>query len=182
LINNFLSFGSKYIYCKQFVFNKIVEEMSTAEQAALDEEFYVRYYVGHKGDFGHEYLQFEFNPDGLLKYTNNSNYKRDGTIHKEVYVGPTVIKELRKIIEDSEILKEDDDKWPEPNNEGRQELEIVLNNEHVSFATSKIGTSLEVGRSKDPEGLTNFYYLTQDLKSLVFSLISLHFKIKPFRQ
>jgi hypothetical protein len=23
-----------------------------------------RYYVGHKGKFGHEFLEFEFNPDG----------------------------------------------------------------------------------------------------------------------
>jgi len=33
--------------------------------------------------------------------------------------------------------------------------------------------------SSDPEGLRVFYYLVQDLKALVFSLISLHFKIKP---
>jgi hypothetical protein len=24
-----------------------------------------RYYVGHKGKFGHEFLEFEFRPDGL---------------------------------------------------------------------------------------------------------------------
>ena len=28
------------------------------------EDFYVRYYVGHKGKFGHEFLEFEFRPDG----------------------------------------------------------------------------------------------------------------------
>ena len=37
----------------------------------------------------------------------------------------------------------------------------------------------EVQDSKDPEGLKLFYYLVQDLKCLVFSIISLHFKIKP---
>lgn len=31
--------------------------------------------------------------------------------------------------------------------------------------------------SADPEGLRVFYYLVQDLKALVFSLISLHFKV-----
>jgi len=31
--------------------------------------------------------------------------------------------------------------------------------------------------SSDPEGLRVFYYLVQDLKALVFSLISLHFKV-----
>ena len=39
------------------------------------EEFYVRYYVGHKGKFGHEFMEFEFRPDGRLRYANNSNYK-----------------------------------------------------------------------------------------------------------
>ena len=29
-------------------------------------EFYLRYYVGHKGKFGHEFLEFEFRPDGKL--------------------------------------------------------------------------------------------------------------------
>ena len=28
-------------------------------------DFYLRYYVGHKGKFGHEFLEFEFRPDGL---------------------------------------------------------------------------------------------------------------------
>lgn len=32
--------------------------------------------------------------------------------------------------------------------------------------------------SKDPDGLRIFYYLVQDLKSLVFSLIGLHFKVR----
>lgn len=32
---------------------------------------------------------------------------------------------------------------------------------------------------RDPEGLRAFYYLVQDLKCFVISLISLHFKIKP---
>ena len=29
-------------------------------------EIYLRYYVGHKGKFGHEFLEFEFRPDGEL--------------------------------------------------------------------------------------------------------------------
>lgn len=41
--------------------------------AAL-EEFYVRYYVGHKGKFGHEFLEFEFRPNGLLRYGEFSHW------------------------------------------------------------------------------------------------------------
>lgn len=29
--------------------------------------FYLRYYVGHRGKFGHEFLEFEFRPDGQFK-------------------------------------------------------------------------------------------------------------------
>ena len=36
---------------------------------------------------------------------------------------------------------------------------------------------MDVTESDDPEGLRVFYYLVQDLKALVFSLISLHFKV-----
>ncbi|XP_024360873.1 protein mago nashi homolog [Physcomitrium patens] len=142
-------------------------------------EFYVRYYVGHKGKFGHEFLEFEFRPDGKLRYANNSNYKNDTMIRKEVFLTQAALKECRRIITDSEILKEDDNNWPEPDRIGRQELEIVMGNEHISFTTSKIGSLLDVQSSKDPEGLRIFYYLVQDLKCFVFSLIGLHFKIKP---
>lgn len=43
--------------------------------------------------------------------------------------------------------------------------------------TAKIGSLHDVTESEDPEGLRVFYYLVQDLKALVFSLISLHFKV-----
>lgn len=143
------------------------------------EDFYVRYYVGHKGKFGHEFLEFEFRPDGKLRYANNSNYKNDSLIRKEVFCNETVMAELKRIIEDSEILKEDDNNWPEPDRIGRQELEVVMGKEHISFTTAKIGSLLDVQSSKDPEGLRGFYYLVQDIKCYVFSLIGLHFKIKP---
>ena len=34
------------------------EEVQVVEKAEND--FYLRYYVGHKGKFGHEFLEFEF--------------------------------------------------------------------------------------------------------------------------
>ncbi|KAJ8602032.1 hypothetical protein CTAYLR_002725 [Chrysophaeum taylorii] len=145
----------------------------------MDDEFYLRYYVGHKGKFGHEFVEFEFQPNGKLRYANNSNYKNDSMIRKEVTVTKAVMDELKRIVEDSEVTREDDNQWPEPDRVGRQELEIKLNGEHISFTCSKIGSLLDVQDSKDPEGLRIFYYLVQDLKCLVLSLIALHFKIKP---
>lgn len=60
-----------------------------------------------------------------------------------------------------QIMKEDDNNWPEPDRVGRQELEIVMGNEHISFTTSKIGSLVDVQSSNDPEGLRIFYYLVQ---------------------
>jgi hypothetical protein len=39
--------------------------------------------VGHKGKFGHEFMEFEITPNGKLRYANNSNYKNDVMIRKE---------------------------------------------------------------------------------------------------
>jgi GrpB-like predicted nucleotidyltransferase (UPF0157 family) len=50
-----------------------------------------------------------------------------------VCVSALIIQEIKRIIKDSEILKEDDSKWPRKNKDGRQELEIRLGNEHISF-------------------------------------------------
>jgi protein mago nashi len=134
---------------------------------------------GHKGKFGHEFLEFEFRPDGKLRYANNSNYKNDKLIRKEMYVSPEILAEVARIVKESEVMKEDDRDWPEGDRVGSQELEIVCGDEHCSFTTAKIGSLLDVQSSKDPEGLRVFYYLVQDLKCFAFSLINLHMKIKP---
>lgn len=90
------------------------------------EDFYLRYYVGHKGKFGHEFLEFEFRPDGKLRYANNSNYKNDTMIRKEAYVHNSVMDELKRVILDSEIMDEDDSLWPPPDRVGRQVKNIIL--------------------------------------------------------
>ncbi|KAM4066989.1 mago nashi protein [Hirsutella rhossiliensis] len=148
------------------------------------EPFYLRYYSGHMGRFGHEFLEFDFRAVGdgrsaVTRYANNSNYRNDSLIRKEMCVSSVIVDEIKRIVKTSEIVKEDDSKWPQKNKDGRQELEIRMGNEHISFETAKIGSLVDVTESADPEGLRVFYYLAQDLKALVFSLIALHFKIKP---
>ena len=69
--------------------------------------------------------------------------------------------------------------WPRPDRIGRQELEIVVDNEHICFNLGKVGSLADVKASEDPEGLRVFYYFVQDLKSLVLSLLTLHFRQKP---
>ena len=119
-------------------------EQTERESQRKREDFYLRYYVGHKGKFGHEFLEFEFKGDGRLRYANNSQYKAENLIRKEVYVNDIILDELRRIIEESEILKESDKSWPAPNRVGRQELEIVLGDKKTMIATSKFGSYGEV--------------------------------------
>jgi hypothetical protein len=103
--------------------------------AAVGDDFFVRYYVGHKGRFGHEFMEFEFRGDGTLRYANNSNYKRDKMIRKQgvgcgeascnecveltdspwthmllslhhtARISEAVLSEVRKIVEDSGIVE-----------------------------------------------------------------------------
>ncbi|GAM20766.1 hypothetical protein SAMD00019534_039410 [Acytostelium subglobosum LB1] len=153
----------------------------TTTAAPAKDDFYLRYYIGHKGKFGHEFLEFELRSGNKLRYANNSKYKSETIIRKEVSVSDSVTGVIKKIVKDSGIMMEEDTNWPEPDVVGKQELEVVYNDEHISFTTTKIGSLLEVEKSKDPEGLKVFFYLIQDLKCLVFSLIGLHFKIKPIQ-
>lgn len=44
-----------------------------------------------------------------------------------------MIDEVKRIIAESEITKEDDNSWPEPDRVGRQELEVKMGNEHIHF-------------------------------------------------
>ena len=75
-----------------------------------------------------------------------------------MWVGPLVVKELKRIVEQSEIIKydsplflfsffsahavpltrppphrEDDTNWPKKNIVGKQELEIRVGNDHIAF-------------------------------------------------
>lgn len=54
-----------------------------------------------------------------------------------VCVSSLVVDEIRRIVKQSEIMKEDDAKWPQKNKDGRQELEIRLGNDHISFEVTK---------------------------------------------
>jgi hypothetical protein len=40
-----------------------------------------------------------------MRYANNSNYKNDTMIKKEAFVGPAVLAELKRIIDDSEVSR-----------------------------------------------------------------------------
>ena len=97
---------------------------------AHNDEFYVRYYVGHQGQYGHEFFELELYPSGKLRYANNSNYKHESMVRREIFVGPAVTEEFKRIIVESGITQVDDASWEVP--DARQaELEIKLGNQHV---------------------------------------------------
>ena len=48
-------------------FRKRAHCAAKGASAMASEDFYCRYYTGHKGKFGHEYMEFEFLPNGLMK-------------------------------------------------------------------------------------------------------------------
>lgn len=144
------------------------------------DEFYLRYYVGHRGQFGHEFMEFELYPSGKLRYANHSRYKDDSLIRKQVFVSPAVVEEFKRMIRSSDITRVDDSKWKEPDPaQGSQELECKIGSHHLAFTTCEIGSTLDIQQSPDPEGLKVFYLLVQDLKALVMSLISCHFNTRP---
>jgi protein mago nashi len=130
------------------------------EGAGADaDEFYLRYYVGHRGKFGHEYVELEVLPDGELRYSNGSRYKSDQDIRKRAVLSPAVIGELRRMVEESGVLGVDDEQWPMPDANGKQELEVVSGDTHISFVTAKINSAAEVAASQDPAGLRTFHTL-----------------------
>ena len=84
---------------------------------------------------------------------------------------------MKRIVLESGILQCNDAQWPKPDKIGKQELVIRVGDKEVKLQTSKIGSYAEVQKNKDADGLTAFFYLVQDLKCFVFSLVNLHFRV-----
>eukprot|EP00796_Vickermania_ingenoplastis_P005457 gene5457-3935_t len=144
----------------------------------LDSSFhYIRYYAGHTGRFGNEFIEFEIREDGQLKYSNNSHYRSEKIIKKQARVSPAVLEQIKSLLVKQQICETNDNDWPEPDRNGRQELEVWLGGTHVSLVTNKLTTFADVDATNDKD-LENFYAFVKDLKNLVLDLVSLHFKIK----
>lgn len=74
-----------------------------------------------------------------------------------VCVSSLVVDEIKRIVKSSEIMKEDDSKWPQKNKDGRQELEIRLGTEHISFEVRDHSAALPT--SAPPSLSSPFYVL-----------------------
>jgi hypothetical protein len=77
LTNRFISpssFFIKNVGCKKFLWseaNDITLQKMADTTTAAGKDIYVRYYVGHHGQHGAEFLEFEY-ANGRLRYANNS--------------------------------------------------------------------------------------------------------------
>lgn len=160
--------------------DEIEEQQETEEQRdQLNDSFYFRYYNGHNGKFGTEFIEFELvGKDQLLRYANETHYRRDSTIRKEVKLNKPVIAWLRQTIQATNVMELDDSQWPEADDVGRQELEIKLGSVHIFFVTTKLSSKADVAQYKTcAQDLQIFYDLTLDVKSWLLDIINLHFRI-----
>ena len=68
------------IFVQQVLLSETAISVTMASPTGTSTDFYLRYYVGHKGKFGHEFLEFEFRPDGeymsLMWWNSKSIYRR----------------------------------------------------------------------------------------------------------
>mmetsp|Transcript_6579 Transcript_6579/g.18692 ORF Transcript_6579/g.18692 Transcript_6579/m.18692 type:complete len:151 (-) Transcript_6579:1256-1708(-) len=127
------------------------------------DDFYCRLYQGHKGRYGHEFWEAQLMPNGHLRYINETSYKGDDRIKKEMRVSHAVLSEVKRMVQQSGIMEKSDHVWPDGDlkKEGILELEVKLGNEHICFVTIKIGSTADIADCEDNEGLQALYYLSQ---------------------
>lgn len=122
-------------------------------------DLHVSYYAGHEGRFGHELVEFSVHTHpqcryASLTYTNRSNYRKDEDITKRFHVSLAVVDELRRMVTQSEVLKQSDACWPKKNRDGKQTLTVQMDGETVTLTVSgpayPIDIQLTPTDSKDP--------------------------------
>jgi len=53
-----------------------------------------------------------------------------------MHLSQATLDAIKKIVDASQVVKEDDQNWPKKNVVGKQELEVKLGNYHISFEVS----------------------------------------------
>lgn len=75
--------------------------------------------------------------------------------------------------------RQSDKKWPKADSEGLQQLEIKCGSKHVSLTTMQFGSMSDLKKCEDSAGLFVCYYFINDLRTLVTTLLNMHFKASP---
>lgn len=55
----------------------------------------------------------------------------------------------------------------------------ATNPSHVSLATTKLTSTVQISRCEDAAALRSFYFLCQDLKTMLLALVQAHFQVQP---
>ena len=76
-----------------------------------------------------------------------------------MYVNNIILNELKRIVDDSKILTLDTSSWPEPDEVGKQELEMFVDGKKYHIKTCKFGSFVDIKNSSDPQGIPVFHYL-----------------------
>lgn len=152
---------------------------------------------GHRGRFGHEFVEFEVSNQGWLRYSNSSRYRKSEVIRKGVQLGVLAVEHLKRAIRNSGVLNLPENlayswsttqmsltskalQYQPAQDIGRQELEIILDGKNLFLTTPK----LEYLRERDTfiakDGLSSYLDICQELKGFLLSLINVHFKVSPY--
>ena len=92
-------------------------------------------------------------------------------IRKEAYVHKSVIEELKRIIDESEVMQEDDALWPPPDRVGRQ----VWKHQDLNLFDSLIRMHIYNNRNKSSESsLLNIVSSLREIRGCLSFLYPLH--------
>lgn len=93
----------------EFEHDNADELVEVSTQTMNSNLYYVRYYSGHTGRYGNQFLQFQLKEDGTLKYANNSHYRNENIIKKQARIAPAVLDEIKRLIVSSSICESNDE-------------------------------------------------------------------------
>ena len=144
-----------------------------------DSTFFLRYFVGHRGKYGHEFIEYSVDNSGALRYINGTNYKKDGQLSCSAICDKSIVECVVDQVRKSNLLECDDTNWPYPDKGGRQELEIVIDNKHYSFVTCKLNSSEEIQFRGYQHDIEQFYKLVLEIRSFFTNLIQIHTQESP---
>ena len=135
----------------------------------VEDDFAIRYCTTNHTKSGRIFGEFVVFPGRRLKV---GKFKNDTLNVKEFHLSAADLVEFKRLVLDSEIMKEHDTHWPTPDHAGHQELDITCNNEDWFGKTANVGSLTEVEASDDPVGLKAFYQLILKLRALVSRVIA----------
>lgn len=143
--------------------------------------FYLFYYIGHySASNGHEFIEYRIDSN-ILNYNNHSLYHRNkSTITKTVKLHELCIDQLYNLINQYNIRTIDSNDFPQTTNQyqSRQLLRIILDNHKYELSSIDIDSVYTLEQYNNNE-LNQYYWFVQNMKQLLTSIVTLHFKEQP---